>query len=87
MLLSPVILLTAVLVKVTSAGPIIFTQIRVGKDGKHFKFYKFRSMKIDSEKLRKELEKHNESKDGVIFKIKKDPRITFIGAHYTQVQH
>ena len=79
LLLSPVILLTAVLVKVTSAGPIIFTQIRVGKDGKHFKFYKFRSMKIDSEKLRKELEKHNESKDGVIFKIKKDPRITFIG--------
>lgn len=78
-LLFPIILLTAVLVKTTSAGPIIFTQIRVGKDGKHFKFYKFRSMKMDSEKLRHELEKYNESKDGVIFKIKKDPRITFIG--------
>ena len=78
-LVSPIFLLTAVLVKITSAGPIIFTQIRVGKDGRHFKFYKFRSMKMNSEKLRKELEKYNESQDGVIFKIKKDPRITFIG--------
>ncbi|MFA6715714.1 MAG: sugar transferase, partial [Victivallaceae bacterium] len=39
-LLSPVFLVTAVLIKLTSAGPIIFTQVRVGKDGRHFKFYK-----------------------------------------------
>lgn len=78
-LISPIFIFTAVLVKITSPGPIIFTQIRVGKDGRHFKFYKFRSMRIDAEKLRKELEKQNESQDGVIFKMKKDPRITFIG--------
>ena len=78
-LLSPLLFFTAVLVKITSAGPIIFTQVRVGKDGRHFKFYKFRSMRIDAEKIREELEKKNESQDGVIFKMKKDPRITFIG--------
>lgn len=78
-ILSPVFLITAVLIKLTSAGPIIFTQIRVGKDGRHFKFYKFRSMRIDAEKFKKELEEQNESKDGVIFKMKRDPRVTFIG--------
>ena len=78
-LISPIFIFTAVLVKLTSPGPIIFTQIRVGKDGRHFKFYKFRSMRIDAETLREELEKQNESKDGVIFKMKKDPRITFVG--------
>ncbi len=78
-LLSPIFIITAVLIKLGSAGPVIFTQIRVGKDGRHFKFYKFRSMRIDAEALKTELEKHNESGDGVIFKIKKDPRITFIG--------
>ncbi len=78
-LISPIFILTAVLIKTTSAGPIIFTQIRVGKDGRHFKFYKFRSMKMNAEKLKDELEKHNESQDGVIFKMKRDPRITFVG--------
>lgn len=78
-LISPVFIFTAVLVKLTSAGPIIFTQTRVGKDGRHFKFYKFRSMRLDAEKLKRELEKHNESQDGVIFKMKRDPRITFTG--------
>lgn len=78
-LVSPIFILTAVLVKITSRGPIIFTQIRVGKDGRHFKFYKFRSMRINAEKFREELEKQNESKDGVIFKIKRDPRMTFVG--------
>ena len=61
---SPVFLLTAILVKVTSPGPIIFSQVRVGKYGRHFKFYKFRSMYIDAE---------------VIFKMKYDPRITPVG--------
>ncbi|MDD5697235.1 MAG: exopolysaccharide biosynthesis polyprenyl glycosylphosphotransferase [Victivallaceae bacterium] len=78
-LLSPLFFITAVLVKLTSAGPVIFTQIRVGKDGRHFKFYKFRSMRVDAEKLREELKQQNESADGVIFKIKRDPRITFVG--------
>ena len=76
---SPIFLLTAFLVKVTSPGPIIFSQVRVGKFGRHFKFYKFRSMYIDAEARKAELMKHNESKDGVIFKMKHDPRITPVG--------
>ena len=76
---SPVFLITALLVKCTSPGPIIFSQVRVGKFGRHFKFYKFRSMYIDAEARKAELLKHNESKDGVIFKMKHDPRITPVG--------
>ena len=76
---APIFLLTAFLVKVTSPGPIIFSQVRVGKYGRHFKFYKFRSMYIDAEARKAELMKHNESGDGVIFKMKRDPRITPVG--------
>ena len=76
---SPVFLLTALLVKVTSPGPIIFSQVRVGRFGRHFKFYKFRSMYIDAEARKAELLKQNESGDGVIFKMKRDPRITPVG--------
>ena len=75
----PVFLITALLIKLTSPGPIIFSQVRVGKYGRHFKFYKFRSMYIDAEARKAELLKLNESKDGVIFKMKHDPRITPIG--------
>ena len=76
---APVLLITALLVKITSPGPIIFSQVRVGKYGRHFKFYKFRSMYIDAEARKAELLKHNESGDGVIFKMKRDPRITPVG--------
>ena len=76
---SPVFLVTALLIKRTSPGPIIFSQIRVGRFGRHFKFYKFRSMYIDAEARKAELLKHNESGDGVIFKMKRDPRITPVG--------
>ena len=76
---SPIFLLTAALVKLTSPGPIIFSQVRVGKYGRHFKFYKFRSMYIDAEARKAELLKLNESGDGVIFKMKHDPRITPVG--------
>ena len=76
---SPVFLFTALLVKITSPGPIIFSQVRVGKYGRHFKFYKFRSMYIDAEARKAELLKLNESGDGVIFKMKHDPRITPVG--------
>ncbi|MDD5727862.1 MAG: sugar transferase [Victivallales bacterium] len=79
LLLSPLLVLTAFLIKLTSPGPAVFTQIRVGKDGRHFKFYKFRSMRVGAEKTRDELASCNESPDGVIFKIKRDPRVTFIG--------
>lgn len=76
---SPIFILAALLVKLTSPGPIIFWQVRVGKHGRHFKFYKFRSMYIDAEARKAELMKHNESGDGVIFKMKHDPRITPVG--------
>ena len=76
---SPVFLITGLLVKLTSPGPIIFWQVRVGKYGRHFKFYKFRSMYMDAEARKAELMKLNESSDGVIFIMKRDPRITPIG--------
>ncbi len=75
----PIFIITAILIKLTSPGPLIFSQIRVGKYGRHFKFYKFRSMYIDAEQRKAELLKKNESADGVIFKMKHDPRITPIG--------
>lgn len=78
-LLSPVYLGIALAIKLTSPGPIIFSQTRVGRYGRHFKFYKFRSMYIDAEARKEELLAQNESKDGVIFKMKDDPRITKVG--------
>ena len=78
-LLSPVFLGIAAAVKFTSPGPVFFTQIRVGRYGRHFRFYKFRSMRQDAEALKANLLAQNESKDGVIFKMKDDPRITRVG--------
>jgi lipopolysaccharide/colanic/teichoic acid biosynthesis glycosyltransferase len=79
LLLSPVFAAIAIAVKFTSPGPVFFSQIRVGRYGRHFKFYKFRSMYIDAEARKAELMSQNESKDGVIFKMKDDPRITKVG--------
>lgn len=58
-----------------SPGPIFFSQTRVGKNGKPFKIYKFRSMDIDAENKKKELMKENRNKDGMMFKLDYDPRI------------
>jgi len=77
--LMPVYILTAISIYIESPGPVIFKQIRVGKDGSHFTFFKFRSMVMNAEKLKTELQNKNESKDGVIFKMKDDPRITKTG--------
>lgn len=79
LLLSPVFIIVALLIKLEDGGKIIYRQIRVGKDGKHFNFYKFRSMVENADKIKTELLSQNESKDGVIFKMKHDPRITRIG--------
>ena len=79
LILSPVYLAIAIAVKLTSPGPAIFTQIRVGRNGRHFHIYKFRTMRADAEQLKESLASQNESKDGVIFKMKGDPRITKIG--------
>ncbi len=77
--LSPLLLMVVIWIKLDSPGPLIYRQIRVGLNGKHFNFYKFRSMYIDSEERRKKLEEQNESADGVIFKMKNDPRVTRCG--------
>ena len=79
MLLSPVFLAIAVAVKASSPGPVFFSQTRVGRYGRNFKFYKFRSMRQDAEAQKVALLAQNESADGVIFKMKNDPRITEVG--------
>lgn len=78
-MLSPLLLITALLIYIDDPkGSPIFSQIRVGRDGKEFKFYKFRSMCMDAEEKLEELLGQNEM-DGPVFKIKDDPRITRIG--------
>lgn len=78
LLLSPILLLAALATRLSSPGPIIFCQQRAGIGGKPFTIYKFRSMYIDAEERRKELEDQNEL-DGPVFKIKNDPRLTPVG--------
>jgi len=68
----------AILIKLTSPGPVFFKQLRVGKNGKKFLIYKFRSMTADAEHRKKDLETKNEL-NGAVFKIKNDPRVTTIG--------
>jgi exopolysaccharide biosynthesis polyprenyl glycosylphosphotransferase len=77
--LSPIMLLVAFLIKLTSKGPIIFKQERVGLRGRKFYIFKFRTMVSNAEELKAELVGLNES-DGPAFKIKKDPRITMVGS-------
>jgi lipopolysaccharide/colanic/teichoic acid biosynthesis glycosyltransferase len=62
----------------TSKGPVIFKQARVGLRGRQFSLFKFRTMIMNAEKLKKDLEADNEM-DGPVFKIKDDPRVTPIG--------
>ncbi len=76
--LSPLMLLIALAVKLDSPGPAIFKQARIGKKGKPFTFYKFRSMHQNAEEIRASLMHLNEA-DGPVFKIKQDPRITRVG--------
>lgn len=78
-ILSPLFIIIAILIKLDSAGPVFYIQERVGFKGKRFRFYKFRSMIKDADKLKPKLLEKNEVKDGVIFKIKDDPRITRVG--------
>ncbi len=77
-LLSPVLIVTIIAIKLDSEGPIIFSQERVGKNGKLFKMYKFRSMVTNAEKLLTKLKDKNEM-SGPMFKMKEDPRITRVG--------
>ena len=75
----PLLLLTALAIWIENPGPVLYFKTRVGRNGKHFRFYKFRSMIINADHLKAELAHKNESSAGVIFKMKKDPRITRVG--------
>lgn len=77
-LLSPVLLVVAIAIKLESKGPIIFSQDRVGLNGKIFKMYKLRSMVSNAEELKEKLLEQNEM-SGPMFKMKDDPRITKVG--------
>ncbi len=78
LLLSPFFLLIAFLVKVSSPGPVLFVQKRVGQNGRLFDLYKFRSMDEDAETKLGELQEFNEM-SGPVFKMESDPRVTPIG--------
>lgn len=78
LLLSPLFIALIVIVKL-DGGPAFYSQIRIGRHGKRFRFWKFRSMVPNADKIKQELMEENESDDGVIFKIMNDPRITPVG--------
>jgi len=78
-LFSPLFALTALCIRLESKGPVFYSQTRVGIDGRHFRFFKFRSMVDGANDMKAELMEDNESGDGVIFKMKKDPRVTRVG--------
>lgn len=76
--LSPLLLVIAILIYLEDKGPVIYSQTRIGKDGRAFKLYKFRSMCVDADEKLKDLQELNE-RDGPVFKIRDDPRVTKVG--------
>ncbi len=77
LVLTPLFLIVVVLIYLDSPGSIFFTQTRIGKEGKFFTMWKFRSMVVGAEQLQQQLQ--NEMVGGVLFKVKHDPRITRVG--------
>jgi lipopolysaccharide/colanic/teichoic acid biosynthesis glycosyltransferase len=78
-MLLPLFVVIAVLIKITSRGPVFFRQQRVGLRGRPFHMLKFRSMVVNAEELQALLRERNERRSGPVFKIRNDPRITPIG--------
>ncbi|HEX6657903.1 MAG TPA: sugar transferase, partial [Ilumatobacter sp.] len=78
LLTSPLILLAAVAIKLSSPGPVLFSQIRLGRYGDEFRIYKLRTMVCDAERLLDQLRDKNEA-DGPLFKMRHDPRVTRVG--------
>ena len=76
--LAPILAGIAIAIKLDSRGPVFFRQVRVGRDGRHFRIFKFRSMVTDAEAGKSELRLLNEAGDG-LFKITNDPRVTRVG--------
>lgn len=79
MFLTPLFLLVALLIKLEDGGPVFFVQTRVGKFGRLFRMYKFRSMCLDAEERLAEVLGRNHHQEGITFKLKDDPRITRVG--------
>jgi lipopolysaccharide/colanic/teichoic acid biosynthesis glycosyltransferase len=77
--LAPVLLPVALLIKLTDGGSVLFWQDRVGRHGRIFRFPKFRSMVTNAEAIQRDLDAQNQHGEGVTFKMKRDPRITWIG--------
>jgi exopolysaccharide biosynthesis polyprenyl glycosylphosphotransferase len=84
LLISPLLIAIALCIKLNSAGPVFFKQTRIGLHGQPFQVWKFRTMVSNAEQLFKELEAQNQSNDGVLFKLKKDPRVTKVGSFLRQ---
>jgi len=80
LLLFPLLTLLGLTIWLSDRGPALFTQVRVGKDGRAFRIYKFRTMVVDAEQRKAELLATNET-DGILFKLRNDPRVTSVGAH------
>jgi exopolysaccharide biosynthesis polyprenyl glycosylphosphotransferase len=77
-LLAPLFAVIAMIIRLDDRGPVFFRQIRIGLDGQPFKLYKFRTMVVDAEQRKAELEALNEG-SGVFFKMRRDPRVTKAG--------
>jgi exopolysaccharide biosynthesis polyprenyl glycosylphosphotransferase len=76
--LLPLLIVTAVFIKIDSPGPILYRQLRVGKDGRHFILFKFRSMRVGADAELAQLRHLNEA-SGPLFKMRRDPRVTRVG--------
>ena len=83
-LLTPVMLLIALLIRLDSRGPVLFRQLRRGYRGRLIRVLKFRTMVLDAEQQLSNLEESNESAGGVLFKLRNDPRVTKLGRFLRQ---
>jgi lipopolysaccharide/colanic/teichoic acid biosynthesis glycosyltransferase len=79
LMLMPLFIVVSICIVIEDGWPVLYVQQRVGINGCIFNFYKFRSMRRGADRLKQQLMTQNESADGVIFKMKKDPRITRVG--------
>jgi len=76
---APISLLVAILIKIVDRGPVLFWQVRIGRDGREFWFPKFRSMRVGAHLLHRQMLPHNDHRHGPTFKMKQDPRVTRLG--------